>query len=94
MRTLIFPGLRELQSFPERGPLLMLSAALELAESALRLEHPCLDFGLPDPHDLPPTTELLAELLIARFGELQSLLARYDTAAAHAAGTPRDDLPF
>jgi hypothetical protein len=73
----------------------MLAAALQLADCALRVEHPCLDFDPADAYHLPPTTELLAELLLARFAELQVLVARYNVAAEDAAGIDTDrDLPF
>ena len=93
MRPLFLPDPKRLRRLPERGSLVMLAAALDLADSALRIEHPCLDFDTPDNHHLPPTTELLAELLLARFAELQVLVARYNAAADDAAGF-LDDMPF
>ena len=95
MRAILLPGPDRLRLLPERGALAMLAAALELADSALRLEHPCLDFEPAADSHLPPTTELLAELLLARFAELQTLVARYNAAADNAAGLACfDDLPF
>jgi len=74
----------------------MLAVALDLADSALRIEHPRLDLEPPHSGQLPPPTELLAELLLARFAELQSLVARYNAAADDAIDcrNPDDDLPF
>lgn len=74
----------------------MLTVALDLADSALRIEHPRLDLEPPDPSQLSPPTELLAELLMARFAELQLLVARYNAAADHAIDSCDldDDLPF
>ena len=96
MRALPLPDLDRLRQLPERGSLTLLAAALDIADSALRLEHPALDLEPADSHHLPPVTELLAELLLARFAELQSLIARYNAAADHAidADDPFADLPF
>jgi hypothetical protein len=96
MRAITLPDLDRLRQLPERGLLTLLAAAVDIADSALRLEHPCLDFRPAESNHLPPTTELLAELLLARFAELQSLLARYNAAADDAidADHPFDDRPF
>jgi len=93
MRALLLPDPDLLRRLPERGSLAMLAAALDLADSALRIEHPCLDFEPLANDHLPPTTELLAELLLARFAELQTLVARYNAAADDAVGI-HDDMPF
>jgi hypothetical protein len=39
----------------------MLAVALDLADSALRIEHPRLDLEPPHTGQLPPPTELLAD---------------------------------
>jgi hypothetical protein len=85
MPAFILPDLDRLRDAPERGPLALLLAALDVADSALRLEHPRLDF-VPQPPFLPPATELIAELLMARFEELATLLARYSDAVDNALG--------
>ena len=96
MHSFRLPDLDRLRLLPERAHLAMLTVALDLADSALRIEHPCLDLEPPDTGRLPPPTELLAELLLARFAELQSLVARYNAAADDAidARDLDDDLPF
>lgn len=95
MRAVVLPDPHHLRRLPESGSLALLLASLDVADSALRLEHPCLDFDAPDDQHLPPSTELLAELLLARFTELQTLIARYNAAAADAAGIlNQTDLPF
>jgi len=95
MRFIQFPDLDLLRDVPERGALLLLLAALDLTDSSLRIEHPRLDI---DPDALlppPPPTELLAELLLARFAELRTLVARYNAAVDDAIGRdPHQDLPF
>lgn len=95
MRFIQLPDLELLRELPERGPLLALLALLDLADAALRIEHPRLDI---DPESLsppPPPTELLAELLLARFIELRTLVARYNAAVDDAVGRDHNpDLPF
>ena len=95
MRFIQLPDLDLLRDVPERGALLLLLAALDLVDSSLRIEHPRIDF---DPDTLlppPPPTELLAELLLARFAELRTLVARYNAAVDDAIGRdPHKDLPF
>jgi len=95
--AICLPDLDRLRLLPERGSLALLAVALDLADSALRIEHPCLDLDPPDAHHLPPTTELLAELILARFAELQTLVARYNAAADDALDerdSDDDDIPF
>ncbi len=96
MHAVVLPDLKRLGLLPERGVLALLLAALDVADSTLRIEHPCLDFEPPAHDHLPPTTELLAELLLARFAELQNLITRYNAAADDAVQphSGRDDLPF
>ena len=95
MRAVLLPDPDRLRSLPESGALALVLAALDVADSALRVEHPCLDFDPPDPQHLPPSTELLAELLLARFAELQTIIGRYNAAAADAVDLPgTTDLPF
>ena len=86
MRVLPLPDLDVLRQIPERGPLLLLLAALDLADSSLRVQHPRLDID-PEPSvpALPPS-ELLAELLVARFAELDTLIRRYNDAVNDAIG--------
>jgi hypothetical protein len=95
VRFIQLPDLDLLRELPERGPLLALLAILDLADAALRIEHPRLDI---DPESLsppPPPTELLAELLLARFAELRTLVARYNAAVDDAIGhQPNRDMPF
>jgi hypothetical protein len=78
-----------------RPALLLLLATLDLTDSSLRIEHPRLDFD-PDALLPPPaSTELLAELLLTRFAELRTLVARYNAAVDDAIGRhPHRDLPF
>src|SRR6187549_2066027 len=64
MHSFRLPDLDRLRLLPERAHLAMLAVALDLADSALRIEHPCLDLEPPDTGRLPPPTELLAELLL------------------------------
>jgi hypothetical protein len=95
MRFIQFPDLDLLRDVPERGPLLLLLAALDLTDSALRIEHPRLDVDAERLHPPPPPTELLAELLLARFAELRTLVGRYNAAVDDAIGLdPHRDLPF
>lgn len=95
MRAVVLPDPDRLRSLPESGALALVLAAVDVADSALRVEHPCLDFDPPDPHHLPPSTELLAELLLARFAELQTIIARYNAAVADAADLrDKPELPF
>jgi hypothetical protein len=98
MPAICLPDLDRLRQLPERGSLVLLAVAIDLADSALRIEHPCLDLQPPDADHLPPTTELLAELLLARFAELHTLVARYNAAVDDALGArdcdDYDDIPF
>lgn len=95
MRFIQFPDLDLLRDVPERGALLLLLAALDLTDSSLRIEHPRLDIDPDELHPPPPATELLAELLLARFAELRTLVVRYNAAVDDAIGHhTRQDLPF
>lgn len=91
MRILPLPELAVLREVPERGPLLLLLAALDLADSSLRVQHPRLNIHPPPPSTPLPPSELLAELLLQRFAELESLVARYNDAVNDAIGL-RDDI--
>jgi hypothetical protein len=95
MRFMELPDLDLLRQLPERGPLLLVLAALDLADASLRIEHPRLDIEPLPPRPGPPPTELLAELLLARFAELRTLVLRYNAAADDALGREEDEeLPF
>lgn len=85
MRILVLPDLENLRQLPERGPLTLLIAALDVAEATLRLEHPSIDLEHEPPSARPPT-ELLAKLLLGRFVELASLVAHYNVAVDDALG--------
>jgi hypothetical protein len=86
MRTISLPDPALLRELPERGPLLLLLAALDVADSSLRVQHPLLDTEPAPPTLALPPTELLAELLLARFAELEMLVSRYNDAVNDAAG--------
>jgi len=94
MRTISLPDPDLLRELPERGALLLLLAALDVADSTLRVQHPRLDLEpAPPAHSLPPT-ELLAELLLARFAELETLVTRYNDAVNDAVGLEEPRLDF
>jgi hypothetical protein len=90
MRTISLPEPALLRQLPERGPLLLLLAALDVADSSLRIQHPRL--GLEPVTSVLAPTELLAELLMARFAELETLVIRYNDAVNDALGV--DQLQF
>jgi hypothetical protein len=96
VRPLSLPDPDQLRQTPERGALVLLLAALDVADSALRIEHPALDYDPPPHRPVPPTSELLAELLLARFAELTALVFHYNAAVDDALGINEDDadLPF
>jgi len=76
---------------PERPTLDVLRAALDASDAALRREHPTLDEWPRQPGS--PITLVAAALLLARFEELQALLACYLAAVDSANGQHGDD-PF
>jgi hypothetical protein len=63
---------------PERKALELLLAALELAEQAVRDQHPRLDHNPRNSTPSLPASELLAELLVERCAELQCTVERYN----------------
>jgi hypothetical protein len=90
LRILPLPDPHHLRTTPERGPLVLLLATLDIADSALRIQHPALDRTSQPPRPCPPVTELLAELLLCRFAELSKIVDHYNAAVDDALG--RDDL--
>jgi hypothetical protein len=94
MRTISLPEPSLLREVPERGPLLLLLAALDVADSSLRVQHPRIDIDPVPPVPALPPTELLAELLVARFAELQALVTRYNDAVNDAIGLDEPSLNF
>lgn len=96
MRPLSLPDPDQLRQTPERGALVLLLAALDLADSALRIEHPALHCDPAPRRPGLPASELLAELLLARFAELTALVCHYNAAVDDALGIDDDeeDLPF
>jgi hypothetical protein len=68
---------------PERRALLVLLHALDLAQQAVREQHPRLEhLPLDSPPQLP-ASELLAELVVERCGELQDWILRYNHVIDH-----------
>jgi hypothetical protein len=95
MRTITLPDPDSIRDAPERGPLTLLLAALDLADTSLRIEHPRIDFEPLSLSSRPPHSEILAELLIARFTELDRLICLYNTAVDDALGSqPNDEILF
>jgi hypothetical protein len=94
MRTFSLQDPALLRQLPERGPLLLLLAALDVADSSLRIQHPRLDTEPAPPAPALPPTELLAELLLARFAELETLVTRYNDAVNDALGVDQLQLVF
>ena len=77
---------------PERTPLRLLLAALEVAKDALRSQHPRLDYLPIHQHPSLPASEVVAELLVERCADLEALVERYNRIADYAFG-PEED-PF
>ena len=77
---------------PERRALLVLLHALELAQQAVREQHPRLDhLPLDSPPSLP-ASELLAEIIVERSAELSDWIQRYNRAIDQMLGERFD--PF
>jgi hypothetical protein len=68
---------------PERRALLVLLHALDLAQQAVREQHPRLEhLPLDSPPQLP-TSELLAEIVVERSAELSEWVQRYNRVIDH-----------
>jgi hypothetical protein len=77
---------------PERRALLVLLHALDLAQHAVREQHPRLEhLPLDSPPSLP-ASELLAELVVERSAELSEWIQRYNRVIDDIIGEPTD--PF
>ena len=77
---------------PERRALLVLLHALDLAQQAVREQHPRLEhLPLDSPPSLP-ASELLAELVVDRCAELADWVQRYNHVIDHILDEPTD--PF
>lgn len=93
------PDCAQIRRAPQRTALILLDAALLVAERALRAEHHNLDLAFAEPqHEVSPVL-ITGHFLVSRFAELRSLLATYDATLTHALGEDRaffdfDDLPF
>lgn len=87
----LLPDRAIMRALPERAPLVLLLAIMELADHALRSEHPRLREGLLPPRPPPPRTERLAQRISSRLAEMRALVARYNAAVDDALGTQADD---
>jgi len=77
---------------PERRALLVLLHALDLAQQAVRQQHPRLEhLPLHSPPSLP-ASELLAEIVVERCAELADWVQRYNGVVDHILDEPSD--PF
>jgi hypothetical protein len=86
------PAVRQkLYAARELLELRLLTAALDAASLALRLEHPSVD-TLAEPTD-PPTLRA-ARHLLARVGALRGALRAYRAAVRRVIAEPDDELPF
>lgn len=82
--TITVPDERTLHRFPEAAMLSVLEVALAAVETALRSEHPTVDYVPYDPdHDIVPSL-LTAHLILARASELRDLLQLYTAAVRRA----------
>lgn len=90
------PDLCKLRDIPESGTLAILTAALHVADETLRHQHQRISRWRLDPECVPSDTELIAQLLVDRFVELNNLIARYEAAVAVALGKRPDEyeLPY
>jgi hypothetical protein len=80
---------------PEALTLHILDVSLASAQNALSVVHPDCD-ALSEVYEgaLPPTSALLAALLLDRLGELRDLLRWYRATYRDDAFTRHDDYPF
>jgi len=69
-----------------------LLSTLELAQDAVRTQHPRLDYFPLEPHPTLPVSEVLAEILVQHCADLADLVARYNAVVDLA--TTADDEPF
>lgn len=85
-QLLWLPDVCKLHDIPESGVLAVLTAALHVADETLRHQHQRISRWRLDPECIPSDTELIAQLLVDRFVELNNLIARYEAAVAVALG--------
>lgn len=95
MITTAIPTPALLRAAPQLAALVVLDAALVMAEEVLLAHHPALEGlnGVLHGERAPPDGSLVP-ILIARFDELHHLLGRYYVALRAALRAAHDDFPF
>jgi hypothetical protein len=94
------PSLDQLDRHPERGPLVILEMAIEVATSSLAAVHP--ELWLEDEHGpLDQKVPIQVHRLLAQATRLRRAIARYlsllderDAQERNATPYPNDDMPF
>ncbi len=84
---------RVLHHFPEAAVLVVLDAALQAAELALRVEHPAVDeLPFDAMHEIAPSL-LTAHLVLSHSAELRHLIQLYSAAVLRAIGNQQPSDP-